>query len=189
MMFFTWMKRLSECPDKFHLEHYKCLALASGKLRDYRPAASWKIIVQRLAARMPTFANSARTLASRVGFRQLAAADIPVAAVAAGCPRQSAAGRRKKASSGKERPCSDRPRHRSSAADLGRSDGGVVSDTWHLPQHCAAAPGLSTPTKSESGACGKVMQLNIDFKGSVARDGFGFWWHVWLVLGLNAASY
>ena len=23
------------------------------------------------------------------------------------------------------------------------------------------------------------------FKGNVSRDGFGFWWHVWLVLGLN----
>jgi len=77
---------------------------------------------------MPTFANSARTLASRVGFRQLAAADIPVAAAAAGCPRP-AAGRKKNASSGTERPCSDRPRSCSSAADLGRSDGDVVSDT------------------------------------------------------------
>jgi hypothetical protein len=122
------MKRLSERPE-FHLEHYKCFALASGMLKYYRPAASGKIIVQRLAARMPTFANSARTLASRVGFRQLAAADIPFAAVAAGCPRQSAAGRKKKASSGTERPCSDRPRRCSSAADLGRSDGDVVSDT------------------------------------------------------------
>ncbi len=35
---------------------------------------------------------------------------------------------------------------------------------------------------------GKVVIGNFDIrnvKGTVSRDGFGFWWHVWLVLGLN----
>ena len=26
------------------------------------------------------------------------------------------------------------------------------------------------------------------FKGTVSRDGFGFWWHVWIVLGLNRGA-
>ncbi len=33
---------------------------------------------------------------------------------------------------------------------------------------------LTTPNNSQSA-----------LKGTLSRDGFGFWWHVWLILGLN----
>jgi hypothetical protein len=31
----------------------------------------------------------------------------------------------------------------------------------------------------------RSYHTNTNIKGTVSRDGFGFWWHVWLVLGLN----
>ncbi len=35
------------------------------------------------------------------------------------------------------------------------------------------------------GVRGTVISPFFRFKGTVSRDGFSFWWHVWLLLGLN----
>jgi hypothetical protein len=60
---------------------------------------------------------------------------------------------------------------------------GEAGSGWELsPQEDTQDGGCARPQRVPHAHLWKVR---IFFEVTVSRDGFGFWWHVWLVLGLN----
>ncbi len=52
---------------------------------------------------------------------------------------------------------------------------------WAVLSHCCMGAIGSSPA---GGLLGN-FSTGFDLKGTVSRDGFDFWWHIWLVLVLN----